>query len=104
MEATTDGFVLAEKDLEIRGEGQLFGRGAVDEAESGDSSGPAQAGQSDLRFASPLVRYVETLAEARKEAFALVDGDLHLAQPDHAALRDEVVRRFGDRLGWLFAG
>ena len=100
MEATTDGFVLAEKDLELRGEGQLFGRGAVTE----DGGAPAQAGQSDLRFASPLVRYVETLADARKEAFALVDRDSHLAGSEHAALRDEVVRRFGDRLGWLFAG
>ena len=104
MESTTDGFVLAEKDLEIRGEGQVFGRGAVSATEPGDSSAPAQAGHSDLRFASPLVRYVETLAEARREAFAFVDRDPHLAKPEHAALRDEVVRRFGDRLGWLFAG
>jgi ATP-dependent DNA helicase RecG len=100
MVATNDGFVLAERDLEIRGEGQLFGRGAVTE----DGVAPAQAGQSDLRFASPLVRYVETLAEARKDAFALVDADPHLGAPEHEALRDEVVRRFGDRLGWLFAG
>src|SRR6185436_1647659 len=33
---TTDGFVLAERDLEIRGEGQLFGT--------------RQSGLSDLRF------------------------------------------------------
>ncbi|MFY9588646.1 MAG: ATP-dependent DNA helicase RecG [Actinomycetota bacterium] len=100
MEASTDGLVLAEKDLELRGEGQLFGKGAVGE----ETGAPAQAGQSDLRFASPLVRHVETLAEARKEAFALVDDDPHLSDPGHAALRDEVVRRFGERLGWLFAG
>jgi ATP-dependent DNA helicase RecG len=100
MEASTDGFVLAEKDLEIRGEGQLFGKGAVGE----ETGAPAQAGQSDLRFASPLVRYVDALAEARKEAFALVDRDPHLSDPAHAAVRDEVVRRFGERLGWLFAG
>jgi ATP-dependent DNA helicase RecG len=101
MASTTDGFVLAEKDLEIRGEGQVFGRGAVG---AEDGGAPAQAGQSDLRFASPLVRYVETLVEARKHAFALVDGDPHLAGPEHADLRREVVRRFGDRLDWLFAG
>ncbi|TMK20329.1 MAG: DNA helicase RecG, partial [Actinobacteria bacterium] len=101
MEATSDGFALAEKDLVLRGEGQLFGRGAVGDEESG---APAQAGHSDLRFASPLVRYVDTLAAARTEAFALVDGDPHLAAPDHAALREEVVRRFGDRLDWLRAG
>jgi ATP-dependent DNA helicase RecG len=100
MKASNDGFELAEKDLEIRGEGQVFGRRAV--GEEGDA--PAQAGQSDLRFASPLIRYVESLAEARKEAFALVDADPHLAGPEHALLRAEVVRRFGDRLAWLRAG
>jgi ATP-dependent DNA helicase RecG len=101
MAATTDGFLLAEKDLEIRGEGQVFGRGAVG---AEDGGAPAQAGQSDLRFASPLVRYVEPLAEARKQAFALVDRDPHLKDPEHVSLRREVLRRFGDRLGWLFAG
>ena len=102
MSETTDGFLLAEKDLEIRGEGQLFGRGAVT-AEDGTGA-PAQAGQSDLRFASPLVRNVELLADARKEAFALVEKDPRLKTPEHAALREEVRRRFGERLDWLFAG
>ena len=102
MASTTDGFLLAEKDLEIRGEGQLFGRGAVT-AEDGTGA-PAQAGQSDLRFASPLVRHVELLAEARKEAFALVEDDPRLTAPEHAQLREEVRRRFGERLDWLFAG
>jgi len=101
IEASTDGFLLAEKDLEIRGEGQLFGRGAVGVEEA---DAPAQAGQSDLRFATPLVRYVSTLAEARKEAFALVDSDPHLSGDEHSLLRREVIRRFGDRLDWLFAG
>ena len=100
MEESTDGFELAEKDLIIRGEGQVFGRRAV--GEEGDA--PAQAGQSDLRFASPLVHWVDALARARKEAFALVDADPHLASPEHALLRDEVLRRFGDRLDWLRAG
>jgi len=102
MESTTDGFLLAEKDLEIRGEGQLFGRRAVS-ADDGTGA-PAQAGQSDLRFASPLVRHVELLADARREAFALVEEDPRLSDPGHALLREEVRRRFGDRLDWLFAG
>ena len=102
MAATSDGFLLAEKDLEIRGEGQLFGRGAVSPDDG--TGAPAQAGQSDLRFASPLVRHVELLADARREAFALVDSDPHLSAPEHAPLRSEVRRRFGERLDWLFAG
>lgn len=101
MASTTDGFALAERDLEIRGEGQLFGRGTVS-VEDG-SGAPAQAGQSDLRFATPLVRHVELLAEARREAFALVDADPRLASPQHDPLLAEVRRRFADRLDWLFA-
>ena len=102
MASTTDGFVLAEKDLEIRGEGQLFGRGAVSVEDA--TGGPAQAGQSDLRFASPLVRHVDLLSDARREAFALVEGDPKLGAPKHGRLRAEVRRRFGQRLDWLFAG
>jgi ATP-dependent DNA helicase RecG len=101
MVASTDGFRLAELDLEIRGEGQIFGRGAV-EAEDG-AGAPAQAGRSDLRFAS-LIRDIEALTEARREAFGLVDADPVLANPDNADLRREVRRRFGDRLAWLFVG
>jgi ATP-dependent DNA helicase RecG len=101
MAATTDGFRLAELDLEIRGEGQIFGRSGVD---AGDGSGaPAQAGQTDLRFAS-LVRDVDTLTRARADAFALVERDPLLRDPEHDALRGEVRRRFGDRLDWLFVG
>ncbi len=101
MSSTTDGFRLAELDLEIRGEGQIFGRAAV---ESGDGTGaPAQAGRTDLRFAS-LVRDLDVLLQAREDAFALVDQDPHLTEPGHAALRGEVVRRFGNRLDWLFVG
>ena len=102
MAASNDGFVLAEKDLEIRGEGQLFGRGAVTPDDG--TGAPAQAGQSDLRFASPLVRNVELLADARREAFALVEEDPRLSNPEHRLLRAEVRRRFGERLDWLFAG
>ena len=101
MQESTDGFELAERDLVIRGEGQLFGRGAVGDESSG---APAQAGHSDLRFASPLVKHVDVLAAARTEAFALVDADPHLSAPGHERLRAEVVRRFGDRLDWLRAG
>ena len=101
MAETTDGFRLAELDLEIRGEGQIFGRSGVD---AGDGSGaPAQAGQTDLRFAS-LIRDVDTLTLARAKAFALVNEDPVLRAPDHAALREDVRRRFGERLDWLFVG
>jgi ATP-dependent DNA helicase RecG len=98
MASTSDGLKLAELDLELRGGGQLFGRGSVEEGKGA----PAQVGRGDLRFAN-LTRDLDVLVEARREAFALVDHDPSLAGPANAALLDEVRRRFADRLDWLFA-
>src|SRR5207237_9362850 len=47
MASTNDGLKLAELDLELRGGGQLFGRGSVEEGKGA----PAQVGRGDLRFA-----------------------------------------------------
>ena len=58
MVATTDGFELAERDLEIRGEGQLLGA--------------RQSGFSDLRFVR-LRRDHELLERAREAAASLED-------------------------------
>jgi ATP-dependent DNA helicase RecG len=69
--ASTDGFELAEKDLEIRGEGQLLGS--------------RQAGLSDLRF-TRLRSDRKLLERAREAAETLVD----YAGP----LNDEVDRVF----------
>ncbi len=58
--ATTDGFELAEVDLDLRGEGTLMNT--------------AQKGRSDLRLAS-LRRDRELVALAREVAFEIVDPD-----------------------------
>ncbi|MCE9621376.1 MAG: ATP-dependent DNA helicase RecG [Actinomycetia bacterium] len=58
--ATTDGFELAEVDLELRGEGTLMNT--------------AQKGRSDLRLAS-LRRDRELVVQARETAFGIVDAD-----------------------------
>ena len=83
MEATTDGFRIAEADLEIRG--------------PGDFLGTRQAGLPDFRVAN-ILRDGRVLEEARKEAFAIVEKDPDLAQPGHHRLRAELVRRWGGRL------
>jgi ATP-dependent DNA helicase RecG len=72
---STDGFVLAEADLRVRGEGTLLGA--------------RQKGQSDLRLASLAdAGDMELLAEARRVAEAIVDEDPQLGgYPDVA---DEV--------------
>jgi ATP-dependent DNA helicase RecG len=73
LERTTDGFELAEVDLDIRGEGTVLGT--------------RQKGRSDLKLAS-LRRDREWVAKAREVAFAIVDADPALA--DHQLLREEV--------------
>ncbi len=71
--ASTDGFVLAEVDLELRGEGTLMNT--------------AQKGRSDLRLAS-LRTDRDLIEHARQAAFDIVGNDPHLS---HAhALRDEL--------------
>jgi ATP-dependent DNA helicase RecG len=71
--ATTDGFELAEIDLDLRGEGTLMST--------------AQKGRSDLKLAS--LRRDRTLVElAREAAFEIVDADPELAE--HPDLADEL--------------
>jgi ATP-dependent DNA helicase RecG len=57
---TTDGFALAEVDLDLRGEGTIMGE--------------RQKGRSDLKLAS-LRRDREWVERARAAAFAIVDGE-----------------------------
>jgi ATP-dependent DNA helicase RecG len=83
----TDGFKLAEADLQIRGEGSLFGT--------------RQSGLPDLRVAR-LIKDFNLLLRAREDAFAIVEKDPGLEQPEHVLLRLEVARRFEESLDWLF--
>ena len=76
---TTDGFELAEVDLELRGEGTLMGE--------------RQKGRNDLKLAS-LRRDKEWVVRAREVAFELVDDDPDLGR--HAALHDEIALFLGD--------
>lgn len=75
LEATNDGFVLAERDLELRGPGEFFGR--------------RQSGLPELRFAS-LLHDVEVLAMAQEDAAALFAADPQLESPEHQLLREQV--------------
>lgn len=80
--ASTDGFELAEIDLELRGEGTLMSS--------------AQKGRSDLRLAS-LRRDRELIEQAREVAFRIIDDDPELAQSD--VLRSEVTLLLSEREG-----
>jgi ATP-dependent DNA helicase RecG len=75
LEQTNDGFILAEKDLEIRGPGEFFGR--------------RQSGLPELRLASLLDMDMLQLAQA--EAAALFAADPMLARPENRLLREAVA-------------
>ncbi|HVL99195.1 MAG TPA: ATP-dependent DNA helicase RecG [Egibacteraceae bacterium] len=86
--ATTDGFRLAERDLELRGEGSLFAT--------------RQSGLPDLKLAR-LAQDIEWVARSREDARGLVEEDPDLRS--FPPLRDEVARRYGEeRLAELEAG
>ena len=74
MVRTTDGFELAEVDLDLRGEGTIMGE--------------RQKGRNDLKLAS-LRRDREWVATARDVAFELIDADPDLA--DHPVLAEEIA-------------
>ncbi len=87
LEEHQDGFKLSEVDLAIRGEGTLFGS--------------RQSGMPDLKVAK-LLRDIDVLVEARREAFALVADDPTLKRPDHRPLRREIRELLGSNVEWLF--
>lgn len=81
MVETTDGFRIAQRDLELRGVGELLGD-------------RRQHGMSDLRVAD-LLRDHMWLERAREEATAVVDRDPDLQLPEHRALARALHARFG---------
>ena len=86
LEASTDGFELAEVDLDLRGEGTILGS--------------RQKGSNDLKLAS-LRRDKQLVGKAREAAFALVDAngprfveELPELAGEVSLLVDEVDRQF----------
>jgi ATP-dependent DNA helicase RecG len=80
---STDGFVIAEEDLRLRGPGEFFGF--------------RQSGLPEFRVAN-LIRDAELLQQARQEAFALLKIDSQLLAPPHRTLREAMMRRWERRL------
>jgi ATP-dependent DNA helicase RecG len=67
-----DGFKVAQKDLELRGHGQL--------------TGTRQSGLGELDFAE-LIREPDLLLDAKREAQNLISSDPELLLPEHSQLR-----------------
>jgi ATP-dependent DNA helicase RecG len=64
----SDGFIIAEEDLKLRGPGQI--------------AGIEQSGYLSLGFADP-VRDAAELEKARRDAFSILEKDPGLLSPDH---------------------
>ncbi len=69
---STDGFVIAEEDLRLRGPGEI--------------AGTAQSGLAEFRVAD-LVRDIAVYREAKRTAETLLSEDPGLSQPSNAGLR-----------------
>lgn len=83
MCSTTDGFVIAEEDLKLRGPGELFGT--------------RQHGLPELNI-SDLVRNTEILEKVKLVASELIDKDPELSSPENALLKARVQKMFGERI------
>jgi ATP-dependent DNA helicase RecG len=87
---TSDGFEVARADLQIRGQGDLFGS--------------LQHGRDPvLRFAD-LVRDEDLLALAQREARAVIAADPELEAPEHGRIRDQLHGRYRERLEMYAVG
>lgn len=81
MEQTTNGFLIAEADLRLRGPGDVLGT--------------RQTGMPEFRYVD-ITRDAEIIAHARSEAFTLAAHDPHLRLPAHATLRQHILRQLDD--------
>ncbi len=84
---TTNGFTIAEQDLEIRGPGQYFGR--------------HQHGLNELRVVNPLTQ-ISILEAARQEAVDLVKSDPSLKK--NPLIKQTIKRRYPEYLKRVSAG
>ena len=79
MKSTNDGFLIAEKDLELRGPGEFFGM--------------RQHGVPELRLAD-LAKHIKILNTVREEAELILKDDEQLAGPEYVKLKAKIDKMF----------
>jgi ATP-dependent DNA helicase RecG len=84
MEKVHNGFVLAEKDLELRGPGEFFGT--------------HQSGLPELKLAK--LTDLHSLELARQEAITLFQSDPNLKKAEHQPLRQQLSRVWSQAAEW----
>lgn len=82
--ATTDGFAIAELDLQLRGPGEFFGA--------------RQSGLPPLRVAD-FERDMDLLMHARDVAGRIIERDPRIADPSDALLKRKTLALYGAALG-----
>ena len=83
MVSSSDGFVIAEEDLKLRGPGEIFGT--------------RQHGIPELGIAD-LVKNVDILNKVRVIAEDIIEKDPALSEPEDLELRDRIRMMFGDKI------
>ncbi len=89
MVETSDGFRIAEVDLQLRGPGEFFGT--------------RQSGLPEFRVAD-LLRDAPLLEEARRDALAIIGADPELRAPEHLGLRQALLARWRGKLALASVG
>ncbi|MDF1870861.1 MAG: helicase-related protein, partial [Phycisphaerales bacterium] len=84
MVESTSGFTLAQRDLEIRGPGDVFGT--------------RQSGMPPFKVANPLEDH-ELLGMARRDAAEWIDRSPKLESPEESLIRRRLLKAHGQWLG-----
>lgn len=83
MQKTNDGFLISEKDLELRGPGDFFGT--------------MQHGIPEFKVAN-LFTDMKILKEAQTASKEILDKDVNLLSEDHRALKKKIDKLFSEKL------
>ncbi|RKD34373.1 ATP-dependent DNA helicase RecG [Thermohalobacter berrensis] len=83
MERTNNGFVISEKDLEIRGPGEFFGT--------------RQHGIPDLKIGN-IFRDMDMLKQAQKLALKILEEDRHLQSEKYKKIKNKIINLFKDKI------
>lgn len=78
MTKTNDGFIIAEKDLEIRGPGEFFGT--------------RQHGLPDLKIAN-LFKDIDVLKQVQELCIEILNNDNSLTKPEHQVIKKRVSEK-----------
>lgn len=79
MTDSTDGFYIANKDLELRGSGDIFGT--------------KQSGMMDFKLAD-VSRDINILKYAQQEALNILNEDENLSKNEYLELKDAIIKNF----------